>query len=187
MKILGWIRQGDQAACGAPVSAGDAAYESHGRSLAYRGASMACPKRCVIAEGHPDFVLPNGCTVPHHGQRTSGGCPLQSSLNDVHGLRNASGKPVATTFYLSSSGTWLPRFGPERLTNSSPDEQVRAIDPKTGRPIPHLAYYIEAPDGSVYMGHTDAQGLCKRIATHHLETLIVWFGEEATRKQEDSR
>ncbi|MCL1620494.1 PAAR domain-containing protein [Ralstonia pseudosolanacearum] len=75
MKLIGWIRHGDKAACGGTVIEGNLTTNSHGRSLAYVGAHMACPKGCVIVEGHP-FVTFDGKMTPHHGHRTSYGCPL---------------------------------------------------------------------------------------------------------------
>ena len=61
---------------------------------------------------------------------------------------------------------------------------MRAIDAKTGKPIPELTYYIEAPDGSTYIGHTDADGLCERVTTYQPEELAVWFGEDAEKKMQ---
>ena len=67
---------------------------------------------------------------------------------------------------------------------NSPDEQVQVVDAKTREPIPEIAYYIEAPDGSIYTGHTDENGLCERVATYQPEELSVWFGEEAEKKMQ---
>lgn len=66
------------------------------------------------------------------------------------------------------------------------DEQVRAVDHKTGDPISDLAYYIEAPDGSTYSGYTNAEGLCERVATARPEELTVWFGEDAEKKMQEA-
>lgn len=100
-------------------------------------------------------------------------------------MGNASGEAVTTNFYQTTQGDWLPKFGPEHLTEESPDEQVRAIDGKTGEPIPDLAYYIKAPDGTTYSGYTDTNGLCERVATYHPEELSVWFGEDAETKMRE--
>jgi uncharacterized Zn-binding protein involved in type VI secretion len=186
MKIIGWIRYGDKAACGGTVVEGDPTTNSHGRPLTYYGARMACRKGCVIVQAHPCFTLPNGRQVPHHGHITSCGCPLQSTLNDVHGWSNENGEAIAATFYQSAEGEWLPKFGPEHFTEDSPDEQVRAVDAKTGEPLPDLAYYIEAPDGTTYTGHTNAEGLCERITTYQPEELTVWFGENAENKMQET-
>lgn len=64
------------------------------------------------------------------------------------------------------------------------DEQVQAIDAKTGEFIPGLAYYIKTQSGVIYMGHTDAHGLCERITTSDAEELTVLFGEDAERMME---
>ena len=53
-----------------------------------------------------------------------------------------------------------------------------------GEPIADLAYYIQAPYGSTYSGHTDENGLCERVTTFHIEELTVWFGEDAEQKRQ---
>ncbi|MDO3527518.1 PAAR domain-containing protein [Ralstonia pseudosolanacearum] len=182
MKLVGWIRYGDKAACGGTVIGSDPTTNSNGRPLASVGAPMACPKNCVIVEGHP-FVTFDGKMTPHHGHRTSYGCPLISSLNDVHGW-GAGDEPIPSSFYQDAEGGWQPKYGPEHFTEESPDEQVRAVDAKTGEPIPDLAYHIKAPDGTTYNGYTDAEGLCERVTTYQPEELTVWFGEEAEKKRQ---
>lgn len=71
---------------------------------------------------------------------------------------------------------------PTRFTEDNPDEQVRAMDGKTGEPIPDLAYYIQTPDGLTYSGYTNAEGLCERVKTYQPEELTVWFGEDAEKR-----
>jgi uncharacterized Zn-binding protein involved in type VI secretion len=184
MEIIGWIRQGDKAACGGTVIEGSSAEISYGKGYSFKGARIACRKNCVIAEGFSGARLSNGRSQVIHGMLTTGGCPLQSTLNDIDGVGNESGGAVASTFYQTTEGEWLPKFGVDHFNEESPDEQVRAIDAKTGRPIPELSYFIEAPDGSTYNGHTDADGLCERITTFKPEELIVWFGEDAEKRRE---
>lgn len=184
MKIIGWIRYGDKTACGGTVVEGDPTCTSYGRAYAFQGARIACRKNCVIVEGFIRSTLTNGRPQVIHGMTTSGGCPCYSTLNDIDGVGNESGEAIASTFYQSAEGEWLPKFGAEHLTEDSPDEQVRAVDAKTGEPIPDLAYYIEAPDGSTYTGHTDENGLCQRVTTYQPEELTVWFGEEAEKKMQ---
>ncbi|MDR9835326.1 PAAR domain-containing protein [Herbaspirillum huttiense] len=185
MKIIGWIRYGDKAACGGTVIEGDQTCRSHGRAYAFQGARVACRKDCIISDGFPRSTLTNGRAQVIHGMKTSAGCPLLSTLNEVDGVGNASGEAVTTNFYQTTQGDWLPKFGPEHLTEESPDEQVRAIDGKTGEPIPDLAYYIKAPDGTTYSGYTNANGLCERVTTYHPEELSVWFGEDAETKMRE--
>jgi type VI secretion system secreted protein VgrG len=59
------------------------------------------------------------------------------------------------------------------------DEQIQAIDEVTGQPIPDLFDLIRTQSGGVYSGHTNAEGLCERIATNEPEELSVWFGQDA--------
>ena len=184
MKIIGWIRYGDKAACGGVVVEASAVEISHGRGYTFQGARMACKNGCVIAEGFARSTLSNGPHRVIHGMVTTGGCPLESTLNDIDGVGNEGGDAIAATFYQTPEGDWLPKFGPEHFTEESPDEQVEALDAKTGEPIADLAYYIQAPDGSTYSGHTDENGLCERVTTFHIEELTVWFGEDAEQKRQ---
>ena len=186
MEIIGWIRFGDKASCGGTVAEASMVEISHGRGYTFTGARMSCRKNCVISGGYPLSTLSNGRTRVIHGDCTSGGCPLQSTLNDIDGIGNDSGTAIASTFYQSSDGEWLPKYGPEHFTEESPDEQVRAVDDKTGEPISDLAYCIEAPDGTTYSGQTDSEGLCQRVSTFKPEELKVWFGEDAERKGQNS-
>lgn len=182
MEIIGWIRYGDKAACGGTVVEGDLTCISHGRAYAFQGARMACQKNCVIANGFIRSTLTNGRPQVIHGMVTSRGCPLQSTLNNIDGVGNEGGDAIASKFYQTAEGDWLPKYDQEHFTDDSPDEQVRAVDVKTGEPISDLAYYIKAPDGSTYTGHTDKNGLSERVTTYQSEELSVWFGEAAEKK-----
>lgn len=59
------------------------------------------------------------------------------------------------------------------------DEQIRAIDQKTGQVLDGVAYFIKTSTGKIYKGYTDEFGLCPRIDTDNTETLTVWFGISA--------
>jgi uncharacterized Zn-binding protein involved in type VI secretion len=95
MDIVGSIREQDRAACSGMVAEGDQFTISDGRAYAFRGARMACKKNCVIAEGYAFSTLTNGCSQVIHGMRTSGGCPLYSTLNGVDGVASESGEAIA--------------------------------------------------------------------------------------------
>lgn len=101
MDIVGWIRQLDHAACGGTVVEGDQFTISDGRAYAFQGARLACKKNCVIAQGYAFSTLTNGCNQVMHGMRTSGGCPLYSTLNDVDGVGNESGEVIAEKHFLN--------------------------------------------------------------------------------------
>jgi uncharacterized Zn-binding protein involved in type VI secretion len=94
MKIIGWIRQGDKAACGGTVSEGSTEEFSGGVGYAFQGAHMVCSGSCVIAEGYPNSTLSNGKPQVLHGQLTSGGCALFSTLNEIDGVANEGGRTV---------------------------------------------------------------------------------------------
>lgn len=60
MKILGWIRVGDKAACGGTVAEGFERASYNGVPYSFQGAKISCPQTCVIAEACSIFKLPNG-------------------------------------------------------------------------------------------------------------------------------
>jgi uncharacterized Zn-binding protein involved in type VI secretion len=148
MNILGWIRVGDHAACGGVVVDGDSTCASHGRPLANDGARIACQKNCRGIASHGQSMLPGGKSQLVHGDKTTGGCPLISTLNDIHGIGNSSGAGP-TAFYQTDEGAWVEGKYDDRYV-------LRGIG--SGEPLPNLAYAIERADGSVEHGVTDAQG-----------------------------
>jgi uncharacterized Zn-binding protein involved in type VI secretion len=107
MKIRGWIRFGDKAACGGTVIEASAAEISNGRGYAFQGARMACRKKgCVIAEGYPLSTLSNGRCQVLHGMVTSNNCPLESTLNDIDGIGNGGGEEIHAAFVPDRDGGW---------------------------------------------------------------------------------
>ena len=126
MKIIGWIRQGDKTACGGTVDEGLSIWTSHGRAISFQGARIACRKGCVIADGYQHATLPNGRKMVLHGMVTSGGCPCYSTLNDIHGVGNASGKAVAEKHVLNSNGEWEPVKEPA-LREDPYDERTQLV------------------------------------------------------------
>ena len=107
MNIIGWIRQGDKAACGGLVVEWLSTCTGHGVPYSYQGARMACRNSCVIAEGFDRSTLANGRHRVIHGMTTSGGCPLYSTLNDIDGVGNESGKAVPLSFAQGDNGEWV--------------------------------------------------------------------------------
>lgn len=169
MKILGWIRYGDKAACGGTVVEGNATMTSYGKPLAFTGARMVCRKNCVIVEGHT-LVSVDGKMLAHHGHRTSNGCPLISTMNDQHGWANDSGEPVASEFFQNADGHWAPKIADKQY-----DEQTHLVsDAVAGWP-----YYIETNDGRVFSGRVDDSGKLPRIDTYGEDEYTVLWGDEA--------
>jgi uncharacterized Zn-binding protein involved in type VI secretion len=85
MDIEGWIRIGDSSSCGGVVAEGCAADISWGKAHAFQGARMACRHNCRIAGASSLLTLSNGQAAVHHGQLTSAGCLLLSTLNGIDG------------------------------------------------------------------------------------------------------
>lgn len=174
MKIIGWIREGDRAACGGLVIEGDQRCNSHGRPYAYEGARLVCTKKCTISEGFTRRTLTNGRRAVIHGTKTSGGCPLISTLNDIDGVGNETGTPVATIFFQNGRGEWIGACAP---TPGQPpfDEQAHLA----AAPIEGVPYFIETRDGRKFQGRTGPGGLLPRVETYGEDDYMLLWGDEA--------
>ena len=176
MSSLGWIRKGDQAACGGIVAEGLSSMRSRGVEVSYEGARMDCPRNCTIAEGLQQFTLPNGRKRPHHGHRTSGGCPLISTCNGIDGW-GGDGALVPAGFFQNANGQWVEVAAP-RPAQPVLDEMPHLVDES----IEGVPYFIEAADGRTFVGRTQPGGLLPRIESSHAYT--VYWGDEASARQE---
>jgi uncharacterized Zn-binding protein involved in type VI secretion len=175
MEIVGWIREGDRAACDGMVLEGTPFCSSHGRSYAFEGARLICQKKCVIAEGFTRRTLPNGRHAVIHGMKTSGGCPLLSTLNGRDGVGNETGAPVPTSFFLNADGRWAG-VTPAPAPGQRPyDEQIRLQAPQAEG----VPYFVETRDGRTFSGRVGAGGLLPRIETYGEDEYTAVWGDEA--------
>jgi uncharacterized Zn-binding protein involved in type VI secretion len=181
MEIIGWVRQGDKAACGAMVCEGDPTVISMGLPYTFQGAKLACKKNCVIAEGYLYSILTNGKPQVLHGMMTSGSCPLISTLNDFDGVGNESGEAVATAFFLNADGFWT---GAQQPPGEEPfDEQVKLQAPRAeGMP-----YFVKTMDGRTFSGRVGPTGLLPRIGTYGEDEYEVLWGDEALAQMTDEQ
>jgi uncharacterized Zn-binding protein involved in type VI secretion len=157
MEIIGWIREGDRAACGGTVVEGDQFTISDGRAYTFEGARMACPKNCVIAEGYAFSTLTNDRSQVIHGMKTSDGCPLISTLNDCDGVGNERGEDVPIRFVQDNAGEWVGK------TNEGYDQHFVLTDQHTCVPLAHR-YYRMTFNGKTVDGKTDANGRTAKVA-----------------------
>jgi uncharacterized Zn-binding protein involved in type VI secretion len=182
MEIIGWIRQDDKAACGGVVVEGDPLFIGDGLPYTFEGARLSCKKNCVIAEGYAFSTLPNGRNQVIHGMKTSSGCPLLSTLNDLFGVGNESGAAVPTAYFHNAAGQWAAVQEP--LPGALPyDEQIylRAL------PIEGLPYYLETMDGRRLSGRVGADGLLPRIDTYGEDEYTVLWGDEALARMNEEQ
>jgi len=166
MRIIGWIRAGDQAACGEQVIEGDPCSISDGRFLAFEGARMGCSKDCVIAEGYIPDKLFNGRSPVLHGMRTSGGCPLLSTLNDIEGVGNERGGEVPIRFVKDNEGEWVGR------ASEGYDQQFVLTDKQTGEALANRHYKIKF-NGKTIKGKTDATGKTVKVEADDPTDVII--------------
>ena len=174
MKIIGWIREGDQTACGGTVAEGDQTCIGRGRAYAFQGARISCRKGCVIAEGFMRSMLANGRPRVIHGMKSSSGCPCYSTLNDIDGVGNESGAEIAEKHLLTADGEWAPVKSPEPSRDTY-DERAQLVSP----PIHGVPYYVETLDGRTFSGRTETDGLLPRIDTGGEDEYVVYWGDEA--------
>lgn len=166
MRIIGWIREGDQAACGGTVAEGDGHRISWGKACAFEGARMDCPGDCVIAEGYAHSRLANGRKQVVHGMKTSGGCPLLSTLNDRDGVGTSRGEPVPIRFVRDETGAWTGKM------NEGYDQQFVLTDEETGRALVHRSYRMTC-NGKTIEGQTDADGKTHAVASDDPSTVTI--------------
>lgn len=153
MRILGWIRVGDKAACGGTVAEGFERASYNGIPYSFKGAKMSCPQSCVITEAANILRLANGQRVPYHGHRTSGGCPLNSTLNNRCGYADAALKTDPAQYVPDGRGGWAS------CKHDSPyDLSFVVSDERTGHPMSDVPYRLILDDGRAIEGRTDATG-----------------------------
>jgi hypothetical protein len=140
---------------------------------------MACSKNCVIIEAYSHSTLSNGRCQVIHGMRTSGGCPLYSTLNDIDGVGNGSGEVIAEKHFVNADGQWVPikEIGPDEVPY---DERLQLLAP----PIDGVPYYIETLDGRTFSGRAGADGLLPRIDTLGEDEYNVLWGDETLAKMD---
>lgn len=176
MNIRGWIRQGDVAACGASVIEGVQTCSSYGRAYTYQGASIACSKRCVIAEGLPTNVLPNGRPRVLHGMRSSQGCPLISTLNGTDGISSES--TIFPAFVPDGEGEWRGIVPPDASHEKEFDEYFIVLEQETGKPARRRFYRITLDTGEIIEGYTDEQGRTTYAQADRRQALRLELGPQ---------
>ncbi len=139
---------------------------------------MACTKKCSITDGLSRRMLMNGRASVIHGMRTSGGCPLVSTLNDLNGVSNHGG-PVATSFFMNADGRWTDAA--PALGEHSYDEQVLLMHQRADG----LPYHIETMDGRVFSGRIGPDGLLPRVDTFGEDEYTVLWGDDALAKLQE--
>jgi uncharacterized Zn-binding protein involved in type VI secretion len=178
MKILGWIRVGDRAACGGIVTEGYDKISYDGIAYSHQDAKINCSQACVIVEAASFYRLPNGKAVPYHGHRTSGGCPLHSTINDLCGYATDDAEGVPTQYVSDGCGGWKP------CSHDSPfDLSFQIRNARTGQPMSNMSYRIELDDGRSVVGCTDATGQTMVIHSDHpshATLTIPYYGNVST-------
>ncbi|PYY84458.1 hypothetical protein DNK59_17675 [Pseudomonas sp. TKO26] len=138
-----------------------------------------------IVSGSPDVIF-DGLAVAREGDQTACGAALTGNL-----ISNVliNGRPVATTDSLGSHGNvviggsgtviigttvTVAEFTPITpvVIQQRHNAQFELLD-ADGEPVPDFKYKVVTPDGKVYRGITDHEGLTQRIFTDVSEFLQI--------------
>ena len=155
---------------------------SNGRGYTWQGAQMACRKDCRIAGGFIHATLMNGRPRVLHGDITSAGCPLISTLNDEDGVSSEGGESVAEKYYINADGVWTP------ITAASTNESAQHEDPYDEQPqlvtsiIEGTPFFVETMDGRTFSGRASINGSLPRIDTYGEDEYTAYWGDEALAK-----
>ena len=111
----------------------------------------------MIIEGFAGSILSNSRCRVLHGMKTTGGCPLLSTLNGRDGVSNAFGEAPPVRFVRNDSGEWTGK------ANEGYDQHFLLLDEQTGNPLPNR-YYRMTFKGKVIEGKSDADGKTERVS-----------------------
>lgn len=137
---------------------------------------MACRNNCVIAEGLSRATLPNGRNFVIHGMKTSGGCPVFSTLNDVDGIGNECGEAVPIGFVQDHNGEWIGNTaGVSSSVCEAYDEQFLLLS-GDGRPLATTYYTAKFASGELVYGETDDEGKTQRFYTSGEHQIEIHLG-----------
>lgn len=151
------IRQGDSTSHGGTVLEGFAAYRVEGRAAAGLGHQVRCPKcrgTFPIAQGNPSHTF-NHIPLAYHGMTTACGATLIASQ--------------------ASTSHTLPTGAPARIKEEQiphnplggqPEDKVVQFlirHHETREPLANVPYTIRLSTGAEESGHSDAQGLTRRL------------------------
>lgn len=176
MKIIGWIRQGDKAACGGKVAEGLHTCTSRGVPYSFEGAHMACRNNCVIREGFARSILANGRSRVIHGMKTSGGCPLYSTLNGIDGVGDTSGEAISLGFTQDHAGQWVGNTaGVSSSVKQAYDEQFLLLGGDS-RPLARTYYTAKLASGELVHGETDDEGKTQRFYAADAQHIEIHLG-----------
>lgn len=176
MNILGWIRVQDQAACGGTVLEGDPHCTGGGLAYAFQGAKVDCKNHCVITDGYAASTLTNGCSKVIHGMRTSGGCPLKSTLNGIDGAGQDNDEPISDGFIQDHRGQWVGNSaGVSTSIQQACDEQFLLLG-GDGQPLTGTYYTARLASGELIHGETDEHGRTQRFCTAAPQPIEIHLG-----------
>lgn len=136
--------------------------------LAEKAVTITSSNANIIVQAKQEILLVSG----------GGYIKLVGSNIDIHCPSAVSVKGTTHDFL----GAGKNAAALSRLPDTRPklfNEQFRALDKETGKPVPGLPYQIKMQDGTVLSGITDEYGRTMRVATADQEELRIFWGELA--------
>ena len=142
---------------------------ANGRQIAQKGHMTHCPQ-CKggfpIVEG-VGFHTFAGKGTAVEGMKTA--CGAVFIATTTKGFMMIDVPPGTEEAAVSAAQAVAPNFG-----------SFRAVDKKTGKPVPAMPYRIELPDGSILRGATNADGYTERVSGHDPATVkLYWESDNA--------
>lgn len=169
------ICKDDPTSHGGVVLEGNVRSTANGRPIALQGHMTYCPQckgNFPIAEGL-SFHSYNGVGTVVEGMKTACGAILIATTTKGFMMiddRSEAAASAAAAAAASAAQAILPNAG-----------SFRAVDERTGKPVPDMPYRIELPDGSALRGVTNADGYTERVTGHDPASVrLHWESGAAT-------
>ena len=141
-----------------------------------------------------DSAAPHGCKdCPPHGRNIAAGSATvfingrpASRIGDAISCGGSISAGSGNVFIGDQGSAGLGSISAIMLNNTARtfDELPQAICSKSGEVIYNLPYFIACPDGRIFKGRTDSEGLTQRVSTDKIQKLKVYWGDEALAKQD---
>jgi len=163
------ICKDDPTSHGGVVLEGNARATANGRAIALKGHMTHCPQ-C-----RGDFPIVEG--LAYHSFAGVG--------TAVEGMKTACGAILVAT---TTRGCMMIDDRSESAQSAVVAQAVpphsgsfRAVDERTGKPVPDMPYRIALPDGSTLRGRTNADGYTERVTGHDPATVrLHWESDQTT-------
>lgn len=127
-------------------------------------------------EGAGHALLTNGKARVLHGMRSTAGCPLVSTLNEIDGVGTTT--EIFPAFVPDGVGGWRGFHPPAHQKEKKFDEYFIVIDKNTGAVARNRFYRITLDTGEIIEGQTDGQGRTGYAKSDRREAVTLELGRQ---------